>query len=197
MTPATATRKGPIRVLLVEDNPGDARLILEMLREVQGETFELLQVNRLELALEQLSAAGVDVVLLDLGLPDSQGLATFERTLRGTTTEPIIVISGLDDEQVALEAVRAGAQDYLIKSRIEGHLLSRVIRYAIERQRTQTQLRWLTLAVDQSPASVFITDQIALYGGYRLVHVSNGHTSRLNRGFEADTGVVGVSYYFK
>ncbi len=141
MTPATATRKGPIRVLLVEDNPGDARLILEMLREVQGETFELLQVNRLELALEQLSAAGVDVVLLDLGLPDSQGLATFERTLRGTTTEPIIVISGLDDEQVALEAVRAGAQDYLIKSRIEGHLLSRVIRYAIERQRTDRTLR--------------------------------------------------------
>jgi len=141
VTPATATRKGPIRVLLVEDNPGDARLILEMLREVQGETFELLQVNRLELALEQLSAAGVDVVLLDLGLPDSQGLATFERTLRGTTTEPIIVISGLDDEQVALEAVRAGAQDYLIKSRIEGHLLSRVIRYAIERQRTDRTLR--------------------------------------------------------
>ena len=158
MTPGTATRTSPIRVLLVEDNPGDARLILEMLHEVQADGFELLRVDRLAPALERLNTAGVDVVLLDLGLPDSQGLATFERTRRGTTTEPIIVISGLDDEQVALEAVRAGAQDYLIKSRIEGHLLARVIRYAIERQRTQTQLRWLTLAVDQSPASVFITD---------------------------------------
>jgi two-component system cell cycle sensor histidine kinase/response regulator CckA len=153
---ASATSQ-PIRVLLVEDNPGDARLILEMLREVSAQ-FDLQQVEHLEQALERLGKATVDVVLLDLGLPDSQGLATFERTRRGTTTEPIIVISGLDDERVALEAVRSGAQDYLVKGHIEGEVLARVIRYAIERQRADTQLRWLTLAVDQSPASVFITD---------------------------------------
>jgi two-component system cell cycle sensor histidine kinase/response regulator CckA len=148
----------PIRVLLVEDNPGDARLILEMLRDVQANAFDLEQVDRLEPALERLSHAAVDVVLLDLGLPDSEGMATFHRAHAGAAEQPIIVISGLDDETLALEAVRCGAQDYLVKGRIEGHLLARVIRYAIERQRTEVQLRWLTLAVDQSPASIFITD---------------------------------------
>ena len=81
-----------------------------------------------------------DVVLLDLGLPDSAGLETFERTLRGTPTAPIVVISGLDDEHLALEAVRAGAQDYLVKGRLEGQLLARVIRYAIERKHAEAQI---------------------------------------------------------
>ena len=69
----------------------------------------------------------MDVVLLDLGLPDSQGLETFVRARRGAPNEPIVVISGLDDERLALEAVRSGAQDYLVKGRIEGHLLARVL----------------------------------------------------------------------
>ena len=153
----TSTPPKQIRVLLVEDNPGDARLIVEMLRDVSDQ-FDLERVGQLEGALEALSRAAVDVVLLDLGLPDSQGLETFERTRERAGTEPIIVISGHDDEEMALAAVRSGAQDYLVKGRIEGQGLARVIRHAIERQRTDVQLRWLTLAVDQSPASVFITD---------------------------------------
>src|SRR5207244_7742883 len=128
------------------------------LGEVQAQAFDLERVGRLDHALTRLSRTGVDVVLLDLGLPDSQGLETFMRARRGAPNEPIVVISGLDDERLALEAVRSGAQDYLVKGRLEGHLLARVIRYAIERQRTEVQLRWLTLAVDQSAASVFITD---------------------------------------
>jgi PAS domain S-box-containing protein len=148
----------PIRVLLVEDNPGDARLIIEMLKEVAGDEFALEQVDRLEPALQRLGSAGADVVLLDLGLPDSTGLATFQRAQRNGSGEPIVVISGRDDEGLALDAVRAGAQDYLVKGRIEGQLLARVIRYAIERNRVADRLRWLTLAVEQSPASVFITD---------------------------------------
>ncbi|HYL56326.1 MAG TPA: PAS domain S-box protein [Gemmatimonadales bacterium] len=154
----TAPASRPIHVLLVEDNPGDARLILEMLREVQADTFDLDTVDSLAPALERLSQAAVDIVLLDLGLPDSEGIETFHRAHRGAVDQPIIVISGLDDETLALEAVRAGAQDYLVKGRIEGQLLARAIRYAIERQRTEVQLRWLRLAVDQSPASIFITD---------------------------------------
>ena len=130
----------PIKVLLVEDNPGDARLIFEMLREVQADEFDLERVDRLESALERLNRAGVDVVLLDLGLPDSEGLDTFWRTRRGAPREPIVIISGLDDEGVALEAVRAGAQDYLVKGRIEGPLLARVIRYALERTRAESEL---------------------------------------------------------
>jgi two-component system, cell cycle sensor histidine kinase and response regulator CckA len=139
MTGATVTQ--PITVLLVEDNPGDARLILEMLRELPAEDFDLERVDRLAPALERLGSAGVDIVLLDLGLPDSEGIETFWRTHREAPREPIVVISGLDDERVALEAVRAGAQDYLVKGRIEGELLARVIHYAIERNRSQEALR--------------------------------------------------------
>jgi PAS domain S-box-containing protein len=153
-----SSRPAPIRVLLVEDNAGDARLILELLREAAAHEFDLEQVDRLEPALERLSRVGVDIVLLDLGLPDSQGIETFERARRQVANEPIVVISGTDDEALALDAVRAGAQDYLVKGRIEGELLARVIRHAIERKRAEATLRWLTLAVDQSPAAVFITD---------------------------------------
>jgi len=137
--PPSPTRR--IRVLLVEDNPGDARLIVEMLREASDE-FDLQQVDSLKSALDQLGRVAVDVVLLDLGLPDSQGLDTFERVRRGggAVDKPIIVISGLDDETVALEAVRAGAQDYLLKGQIEGRALARVIRHAIERQRSEARL---------------------------------------------------------
>ncbi len=130
-----------IRVLLVEDNAGDARLIIEMLRDVSESEFALERVDRLLPALERLSGPGADVVLLDLGLPDSSGLDTFERIRHGTTNEPIVVISGLNDERIALEAVRAGAQDYLVKGRIEGQLLARVIRYAIERKHAVEALR--------------------------------------------------------
>jgi PAS domain S-box-containing protein len=139
MSTATATR--PITVLLVEDNPGDARLILELLGEVQGQAFDLERVDRLDGAIARLARTGVDVVLLDLGLPDSQGLDTFIRARREAPNEPIVVISGLDDERVALEAVRSGAQDYLVKGRIEGQLLARVLRYAIERKRGEEALR--------------------------------------------------------
>jgi PAS domain S-box-containing protein len=125
----------------VEDNPGDARLILELLGEVQAGAFDLERVDRLDDALTRLARTGVDVVLLDLGLPDSQGLDTFVRARSRAPNEPIVVISGLDDERVALEAVRSGAQDYLVKGRIEGQLLARVLRYAIERKRAEEALR--------------------------------------------------------
>jgi len=160
MSTAAATR--PITVLLVEDNPGDARLILELLGEVQSQAFDLERVNRLDDALVRLAHAAVDVVLLDLGLPDSQGLDTFIRARRGAPDEPIVVISGLDDERLALEAVRSGAQDYLVKGRIEGQLLARVLRYAIERKRGEEALRareahYRTI-LENIADGVFITD---------------------------------------
>ncbi len=138
MTASAGVR--PIRVLLVEDNPGDARLIFELLREVQAVAFDLERVDRLEVALDRVDHAAVDVVLLDLGLPDSNGLDTFVRARRRLPHEPIVIISGLDDERVALEAVRSGAQDYVVKGRIEGHLLARVLRYAIERKAAEEAL---------------------------------------------------------
>lgn len=133
-------RTDPIRVLLVEDNPGDVRLILEQLRSLPAELFDLERVDRLQSALERLRKTGIDVVLLDLGLPDCSGLETFHRMHSDAPDQPVLVISGLDDEGVALEAVRAGAQDYLVKGRMEGALLTRAIRYAIARKRSDAAL---------------------------------------------------------
>ncbi|HLE84012.1 MAG TPA: response regulator, partial [Thermoanaerobaculia bacterium] len=135
------TQASPIRVLLVEDNPGDARLIREMLREAGPGRFEIEQADRLDAAFECLKGSRSEVVLLDLGLPDSQGLATFERLRLEAPDVPVVVISGLDDDEVALAAVRSGGQDYLVKGQIEGPLLARVIRHAIGRHTLEAQLR--------------------------------------------------------
>ena len=135
----TASATHSIKVLLVEDNPGDAQRIFQMLRDASDE-FDLQHVDHLETALDKLGHSAVDVVLLDLGLPDSQGLETVVRARRRTVDEPIVVISAMDDENIAREAVRRGAQDYLVKGRIDGRGLVRVIRHAIERQRTEARL---------------------------------------------------------
>ncbi|MEP6474529.1 MAG: PAS domain S-box protein [Gemmatimonadota bacterium] len=136
-TPAT----DPIKVLLVEDNPGDARLIFHLLHEVGANDFEIERVSSLEPALDRLSRAGVDAVLLDLDLPDSHGLETFTRTRAAAVgAKPIVVLTGLEDERVALDAIGMGAQDFLVKGRVDGRLLARVIRYAIERRRAEGAL---------------------------------------------------------
>jgi PAS domain S-box-containing protein len=129
----------PLRVLLIEDNPGDARLIRVMLAEVGGAPIEVVCVERLMAGLERLEAGGTDLVLLDLSLPDSQGLGTFERLHARAPSVPIIVLSGLTDETVALRAVQEGAQDYLVKGQVEGTLLVRAMRYAIERTRSEAE----------------------------------------------------------
>jgi two-component system cell cycle sensor histidine kinase/response regulator CckA len=165
MTAPTAVT--PIQVLLVEDNPGDARLIVEFLRDVKGTVFEAQGAGDLSSSLDRLSHAGIDIVLLDLGLPDSQGFDTFLRLKNGARGAPIVVISGLDDERVALDAVRAGAQDYLVKGRIDGDVLARVIRYAIERQRAEAALaaseaHYRTI-LENVGDSVFVTDLAGHY----------------------------------
>ena len=124
-----------IRVLLVEDNPGDARLLVELLRETDAGRLKLEQVVRLSTALERLSRERFDLVLLDLSLPDEQGLNTLVRAHACAPKVPIVVLTGLDDEALAIKAVRAGAQDYLVKGRVDGDLLVRSIRYATERGR--------------------------------------------------------------
>ncbi len=130
----------PIRVLLIEDNPGDARLLQAMLLEVEA-PFELEWTTQLSKGLEMVDQDSNDVVLLDLSLPESQGLATFVRVREHAPRVPIIILSGLEDEAVAMQAVRQGAQDFLIKGQVSGLLLARAIRYAIERKQAQEALR--------------------------------------------------------
>lgn len=131
----------PIRILLIEDNPADARLLKEMLAEITDVSFNLERVERLSDGLERLKEGGVDIVLLDLTLPDSRGLDTFLALEKQAPSVPITVLSGLDDATLAIQAVREGAQDYLVKGRIDSSLLVRVIRYSIERKRIEEALR--------------------------------------------------------
>ncbi len=128
------------KVLLIEDNPGDARLIKEMLAEDPETPFALHTADRLSKGLEHLSAGETGLVLLDLSLPDSFGLETFAKVYAHSPMVPIIVLTGNDDQTVALSAVKGGAQDYLVKSRLERELLLRSMQYSIERKRYQVQL---------------------------------------------------------
>jgi PAS domain S-box-containing protein len=129
-----------MRILLVEDNLGDERLIRETLAASPELSAEICVVHRLEEATERLAEGARDVVLLDLGLPDSQGLDTLRRVLEVERCSPIVVLTGVDDLDVAREAIREGAQDYLPKGALSAELLNRTIRHAIERMRIQREL---------------------------------------------------------
>lgn len=126
-----------LRVLLVEDNPGDARLVREMLAEISTEHYETVPVGRLADALRFLSEQPFDAILLDLNLPDSYGLATLIKLRSVAPHVPVIVVSGLADEEMAIHALREGAYTYLVKGQMNGYLLNRSIRYSIERERTE------------------------------------------------------------
>jgi diguanylate cyclase (GGDEF)-like protein len=144
----TEVEQRPTRVLLVEEDPDDVEGLRSTLRGVEGGPFELEWVEHLSEALQRLSRGGIDVVLLDLNLPDSDGLVTFERMYAFAPDVPIVVLTSLDDETVAVRTVQGGAQDYLVKGRVDEHLLIRSLRYAIERHRLLSALRSLSLIDD-------------------------------------------------
>jgi signal transduction histidine kinase len=125
-------------ILLVEDNPGDAYLIRTILRSIPY--IDITGVENLEAALEQLERQPMDIILLDLSLPDSQGLDTVRRSVAQFPMLPIIVLTGLDDEILALEALKAGAQDYMVKGPVEPEILMRSIRYSMERKKAEEEL---------------------------------------------------------
>lgn len=129
-----------ILALLIEDDPNDALLIQKLLSKDSKVLFRVKHVDRISEGLASLRSDGIDVVLLDFGLPDGQGLSTFETVHKHSPDVPIIVLTGQEDDEIAIESVRRGAQDYLVKGKIDGALLRRSIRYAIERQKLHTQL---------------------------------------------------------
>jgi len=138
------TEEKAIKVLLIEDNPDDAELLKRSLVRSENGKFTVKNVSRLIDGLELLAKEGADIVLTDLGLPDSQGLDTITRVLYQSKFTPVVVLSGLDDEVLAIKAVHMGAQDYLVKGQMEGTQLERALFYAIERSRLQKELEHYT-----------------------------------------------------
>jgi PAS domain S-box-containing protein len=158
----TARSSAKHKVLLVEDNPGDARLMREYLADPAGGAFELEHAATLADGLERLAKGGVDLVLLDLSLPDSPMAETFKRAHAAAPQVPIIVMSGLDDEKVAIQTVQEGAQDYLVKSYVDTRLLVHAMRYAIERKRAEEALAQerdlLHTLLDNLPDRIYFKD---------------------------------------
>jgi DNA-binding NarL/FixJ family response regulator/signal transduction histidine kinase len=129
----------PVKILLVEDSPSDAALLREGLPHNGAHQFHVTTVARMAEALACLRGESYDVVLLDLSLPDSTGIETLSHVQDAAPHLPIVVLTGADDERIGMEAVRRGVQDYLIKGQVEGRLVARSIRYAIERKRAQQE----------------------------------------------------------
>jgi signal transduction histidine kinase len=162
-----------IKVLLIEDSEADALWLRELVSDVKGAPFSLECVDQLSKGLARLDAGGIDVVLLDLGLPDSYGIETFARAYARVPQVPIIVLSSLENDELALRAVQEGAQDYLVKNRMNSQALARVLRYAIERQHLQAEaMRYadalqasqaqLRRIIEESASGILIIDQEAI-----------------------------------
>ena len=132
-----------VRALLVEDNSADARLMVELLADSGARGVQLHHVDRVSAALMNLGNQEFDIVLLDLSLPDSSGLETVSRICGADPRIPVIVLTGMEDDALALAAVQAGAQDYLVKGQVDGTGIARSIRYAIERKRLEDSLQYL------------------------------------------------------
>jgi len=130
-----------IRVLMVEDNPGDADLVVERLPKDGPAGFEVSCVPRLAMAFERLTADRPDILLVDLGLPDSTGLDTVRAVRDAAPHLPLVVITGNGDEEMGMAAMKEGAQDYVVKGTVSDALLPRVLRYAVERNRNARRLR--------------------------------------------------------
>ncbi len=168
------SKKSIRRLLLVEDNPGDARLLREMLGELGSQQTELTHAESMSEAEKCLTGRGFDVILLDLGLPDAQGLNVVRRAHAAAPRIPLVVLTGLDDESVASQALQEGAQDYLIKGQIETRGLMRALRYAVERKIMEGRYRGLLEAapdamvvLNQSGEIVLLNLQAERQFGYR------------------------------
>ncbi|MEA5515670.1 hybrid sensor histidine kinase/response regulator [Nodularia sp. UHCC 0506] len=137
-----------VKVLLIEDSLPEARLLLEFLRQADSKEFRLTHVKRLNEALNALTRESYDVILLDLTLPDSQGLSSLPVLMNHASSTPIVVLTNTNDEDLAIEAVRQGAQDYLVKRQVNVDVLVRSICYAIERKQALETLRTVNQSLE-------------------------------------------------
>ncbi len=177
-----------IQALLIEDNPGDAYLIRELLEESSGVQFKLDHVDRLAAAFQYFESEMPRVILLDLGLPDASGLEALIQLLEVVPMLPVVVLTGLDDEDVGAQAVSLGAQDYLVKGQVDAALLSRVLRYAIERKQAESdRVRLLSQVREQAQRIEQIMDTVPM--GIVLLN-DDGRISMANPVAERDLSIL-------
>ena len=198
-------------MLLVEDSPGDARLIMEMIKERGSRHVEVKRVESMKEAEEHLAAFSVDILLLDLGLPDVQGMDAVRRVRAAAPGVPLVVLSALDDESLAIQALQKGAQDYLIKGQIEPRELLRALRYAFERklieetlfeekERAQVTLNGIGDAVvstDISGKIAFLNPVAEKMTGWPLTEAVGQPMSEVIRIVNADTSKVILNLVMK
>ena len=143
-----------IRILLIEDDQADAFLIREMLREPATGDIAIQHVTRLDDGIRLAGEDAFDIIISDLGLPDSQGMDTVTSLASGVKYLPFVVLTGLADHELGLEAVNRGAQDYLVKGQVNGEMLVRSIRYAIERKRIENEKEQVIAELQEALAKV-------------------------------------------
>jgi signal transduction histidine kinase len=157
-----------LRVLLIEDDPVYVRFIREMFKEIPDNLFHLQHAERLGTGLDMLKGGEVDIVLLDLMLPDSMRLDTVRRVVEYSPQVPIVVLTTIRDEQTGIAAVQTGAQDYLFKGEVSGPLLSRALRYALERKQVEEAIKQVNrnLSLMNSITRHDILNQLTIILGY-------------------------------
>ena len=175
-----------IHIMLVEDNPGDALIINEMLKEIYDDKFVLAHFKRVDEGLKHIEE-DFDILLLDLNLPDSHGVETFKIMNKHVPELPIIILTGLVDENLAINIVSEGAQDYLVKGQIDKQLLSKSIKYSIERKKIERDLKKSEekykqmvekiesglFVIDSNNQITYINNQMASMLGYTTDEITN------------------------
>lgn len=184
--PALVVRQ--LKILLVEDNEGDALLVEAFLNEASTSDFtldaRLTHAERLSQTLDILAETPFDLILLDLSLPDSYGLDTAQQVLEAAPKLPLIIMSGEDDQTLALEAVQAGAQDYLVKGHLDSHWLTRAIHYAIERKQTEQALRSYATELEEKNAELDAFAHMVAHDLRNPLGVMTGFSRLLQQSFE-------------
>jgi len=168
MQDGTASAKVATRVLLIEDNPADARLVEIFLRESSLLDCQITRADELQSGLEKLEEGEFDVILLDLTLPDSQGFSTVKTMIEEFPEYTIIVMTGLEDENLALNSVKAGAQDFIVKGKFDANLLSRTISYAIERHSLTKRIEDYARTIKENERRLLEAQNMARIGNWEL-----------------------------
>ena len=184
----------PTRIMLIEDNPGDARILRELLAERNAHRFTLVHVDRLDTGVRCLDQSAVDIILLDLSLPDSQGAETLTRMHAAAKGIPIVLMTGLEDEELGLRLIQAGAHDYLVKGQVTAPLLTRALSYAVERTRLERELREKTRLLESVLHSM--ADGVVMADETGTFQVWNPAAERIMGTGPASVGIGGWSKHY-